>query len=219
MKPQLRKRATTVHGIELQVEQVNDEEWRLLRDLVWEGDSQRFTVTKGFTTNFASVPRPFWWLIPRSGKYTWAAVLHDAIWCDTQKPPGERQVDPWDADGIFRRALKEAGVSQLRRYLMWAAVRLNAVIRGRFGKKGPIQLVPLALIVLPATVFLVPAATVVVASLVVFWILEWIVHVALRLFQVERGRPRLFWWSSDRAKGKQVNRDCHLIVESLGGDN
>ena len=102
---------------------------------------------------------------------------------------------------------------------MWAAVRLNAVVRGRFGKKGPIQLVPLALIVLPATVFLVPAAAVVVVSLAVFWALEWIVHLVLRLFQVERGRPRLFWWSSDRAKGKQLDRNCHLVVESLAGDN
>jgi hypothetical protein len=203
----------TVEGIELQVEQVSDSEWRLLRDLVWEGDSERFTVTKGFTTNFASVPRPFWWLIPRTGKYTWAVVLHDATWCDSQRPESERQVDPWDADGIFRRTLRESGVSQLRRYLMWAAVRLAAVANGRLGKQGPSQLLPLALIVIPSVVLLAPAAAVIVVSLGVFWVLEWLV---LGLFGMKRNRPRLFWWSTDRTAGESGDRDCHLIVESLG---
>ena len=201
-----------MEGIDLEVKQISDTEWLLLRDLVWEGGSQRFTVTKGFTTNFASVPRPFWWLIPRTGKYTWAVVLHDATWCDSQRPADERQVDPWDADGMFRRTLREAGVSQLRRYLMWAAVRLTAVAKGRFGKKGPIQVVPLALIVLPALVLLAPALLVVMASLVLFWIFEWIV---LGVAGRKRNRPRLFWWSTDRVEERSNDRDCHLIVEDL----
>ena len=198
--------------IELQVQQISDGEWMLLRDLVWEGESQRFTVTSGFTTNFASVPRPFWWLIPRTGKYTWAAVLHDATWCDSQRPASERQVDPWDADGILRRTLKEAGVSQLSRYLMWAAVRLGAVVKGRFGKKGVGQLLPLALIILPAAVLLAPAAVVVTASLGLFWVLEWIVVAA---GGAKRNRPRFFWWSTDRTKVIPGERDCHLNVEDL----
>ena len=201
-----------MEGIELQVQQISDNEWRLLRDLVWEGESERFTVTKGFTTNFASVPRPFWWLIPRTGKYTWAVVLHDATWCDSQRPPDERQVDPWDADGIFRRTLKESGVSRLRRFLMWAAVRLAAVVKGRFGRKGPVQLLSLGLIVIPAAVFLAPAALIVTISLGIFWVFEWIVLI---LSGMKRNRPRLFWWSTDRTVTMSGDRDCHLIVEPL----
>ena len=202
-------------GTDLLVEQINDREWRLLRDLVWEGDTDRFTVTAGFTTNFASVPRPFWWLIPRTGKYTRAVVLHDAMWCASQKDPAERKVDPWDADAIFRRTLKELGVSQLRRYLMWAAVRSAAVAKGRFGRIGPIQILPLALIVIPTAMFLGPALVIVIGSLLAFWLIEWLVRLALKPFRVKRDRPELFWWSTERTTVGTGRRNCHLTVERL----
>ena len=34
-------------------------------------------VPIGFMTDFASVPRPLWWFIPKWGKYGNAAVIHD----------------------------------------------------------------------------------------------------------------------------------------------
>jgi len=202
---------------ELVVQQIGDGEWRLERDLVWEGGSERFTVGAGFRTNFASVPRPFWWLIPRTGKYTKAAVLHDALWCESKKPDGERRVDPWDADGIFRRTLKELGVSQVRRYVMWAAVRWAAVLRGRFGSRGPIQLIQLTLIALPAAALLLPAGAVVAASLAIFWIVEWLVRAGLMVFGVERSSPSFFWWPFER-EATSGERDCSLTVETLEGE-
>lgn len=38
------------------------------------------TVPKGFVTDLASIPRPFWSLMPRDGSYADAAVLHDYLY-------------------------------------------------------------------------------------------------------------------------------------------
>ena len=93
--------------------------WVLTSDLKYAGKKDSFVVPCGFETNFASVPRPLTWLVPASGVYSKAAVLHDWL-C------GEPTISRYDADGIFRRSMRELGVSDLRRYVMWSAVRLGA---------------------------------------------------------------------------------------------
>jgi hypothetical protein len=59
----------------------------------------------GFRTDLATVPRVVTWLIPRFGVYTLAAILHD--WLCTE---GIRSgaVTSREADGIFRRVMREA---------------------------------------------------------------------------------------------------------------
>ena len=109
------------------VEQVNDVEWRLLTKIGYTGKTQRFEVPVGSNTDFASVPRMFVWLLPRYGRYTKAAILHDHLW-RVAVPAGELSLR--DADGILRRALRELGVTFLRRWLMWAAVRYGALKKG-----------------------------------------------------------------------------------------
>src|SRR5690349_9717405 len=96
------------------VEEVDATSWRLLKPVVYQGRDQTFEVPVGFVTDFASVPNAFTWLVPRYGAYTKAAILHDFL-C------GGTLVSRADADGIFRRTLREFGVSLLRRWIMWAA--------------------------------------------------------------------------------------------------
>ena len=88
------------------------------------GPVARFVVPAGFRTDFASVPRVVTWLVPRFGAYTLAAILHD--WLVTE---GLRTgvVTSRQADGIFRRVMRESGVPVLRRWLMWAGVRWGAL--------------------------------------------------------------------------------------------
>jgi len=38
------------------------------------------TVPVGFVTDFASIPRIFWSVLPPDGKYTWAAIIHDYLY-------------------------------------------------------------------------------------------------------------------------------------------
>jgi Protein of unknown function (DUF1353) len=112
----------------LTVSRVDANTWALVDPLVYQGRRQRFVVPAGFRTDFASVPRLVTWLIPRFGAYTLAAILHDWL-CDEGIRSGV--VTPRQADGIFRRVMRESGVPVLRRWLMWAGVRWSALTDAR----------------------------------------------------------------------------------------
>jgi len=110
---------------ELIVKQVADFDWVLVAPLQYRGNQDLFEVPTKSRTNFASVPAIFQWVIPRSGRYTRAAVLHDHLW-------RTGKVSRADADGIFRRAMAELEVPFLRRWLMWAAVRVASLFQSHF---------------------------------------------------------------------------------------
>lgn len=87
-------------------------------------------VPAGFLTDGASVPRPFWWLIPPFGEHGQAAVLHDIL-CETGtmfRNEIPQRVSRKQADQIFRDAMKAAGVGWFKRSFMYAAVRAWAVL-------------------------------------------------------------------------------------------
>ena len=103
--------------------------WELLAPLTWTGgQGDTITVPAGFVCDLASVPRAVTWAIPPYGAYTRCAVLHDWL-CDNVHW-GTPVVSRRDADGIFRRTLREVGVSVPRRWMMWAAVRLGGRMSG-----------------------------------------------------------------------------------------
>jgi hypothetical protein len=170
------------------VQQVDDREWRLLSELRYEGNMQAFIVPVGTTTDFASVPRAFVWFLPRYGRYTKAAILHDHLW-RVAVPAGELSLP--DADGLFRRAMRELEVPFLRRWLMWAAVRIGALAKPggtRAWLRQSWQVFPLLLFALPLVVL--PGALIVVALGLLF-VVEWVVYLPLRLnrrIQQRRGR-------------------------------
>lgn len=107
--------------------------WVLLAPLTYRGHADTWTVPIGFTTDYASVP---WWaqsLIPRTGTHQRAAVLHDYL-CRRQGS-SSAPVPRRDADGVFRRVLREAGVPLWRRWLMWAGVRADSRMSGATAKE------------------------------------------------------------------------------------
>ena len=73
-------------------------------------------VPAGFVTDFASTPRALWSVIPPTGRYQLAAVVHDFLYWD-QGCTREQ------ADAIFRVAMAESNVKPFERDLMWEAVR------------------------------------------------------------------------------------------------
>lgn len=113
--------------------------WRMTTPLRWSGtfrgEERQLevpTAPEAFTTDLASVPRILTWLLPRYGKYTKAAVLHDYL-CQRfgadpadPDPPGAPPLQPLadrsDADELFREVMRELEVPGLRREIMWAAV-------------------------------------------------------------------------------------------------
>lgn len=79
-------------------------------------------VPVGFVTDFASVPRFFWRVLPPTGQYGKAAVIHDYCYVSAI-------VDKAMADRVFLEAMAVLGVSAWKRRLMYWAVSM-------FGGRG-----------------------------------------------------------------------------------
>lgn len=79
-------------------------------------DGERITVPVGFITDFASIPRPFWFILPKWEKYGSAAVIHDYLYCTKEKSKSE-------ADKLFLDGMKVLGVGEWERNSMYWSVR------------------------------------------------------------------------------------------------
>jgi hypothetical protein len=94
--------------------------WVILREFGYdvgaEGSGDRVDVAVGFETDFASIPRLFWAILPRWGRYGNAAVVHDWLYWTQTRP---RQA----ADGIFREGMRVLGVGAVTRLVIYTAVR------------------------------------------------------------------------------------------------
>jgi hypothetical protein len=159
--------------------------WEVTKAITYQARTRDFTVEQGMRTDFASVPRAFVWFLPRYGRYTKAAILHDHLWGD--EVPGT--ISRLEADGILRQAMRQLEVPFLRRWIIWAAVRWGALAK-KDGRHGWLREAPRVVLtsVLAAPIVLPPAILVMVA-LVVFWGIEWIVYIPLKLVEKSKARP------------------------------
>src|SRR5712691_3293845 len=182
-------------GSTVDVRQVDDQDWVTLRTLAYHAKTDDFEVPINERTDFASVPRVFVWFIPRYGRYTKAAILHDYL-CNIAVPAG--RISRIEADGIFRQAMRELGVPFLRRWIMWAAVRLGALTNPAGRKKWWKEAWRVALIAAIALPIVAPAAAVIVITLLVFYLVELLVWIPLEAAYGIRKRRR--------RPAKKVNR-------------
>ncbi len=90
--------------------------WELLRPYPYIGKRWRGVVPRGFMTDFASVPRAFWPVLPPTGQYGPAAVIHDYLYRNGLTSRA-------DADWTFREAMERLGVGWFTRQTMYLAVR------------------------------------------------------------------------------------------------
>jgi Protein of unknown function (DUF1353) len=182
-------------GSTVDVRQVDDQDWVTLRALEYQANTDYFKVPINERTDFASVPRVFVWFIPRYGRYTKAAILHDYL-CSIEVPA--RRISRIEADGIFRQAMRELGVPFLRRWIMWAAVRLGALTNPAGREKWWTEAWRVALIAAVAVPVITPAAAVIVVSLAVFYLVELVVWIPLEAAHRIRERRH--------SPAKKVNR-------------
>ncbi len=96
--------------------------WRLVYKLTYFVGSldsdDTITTPPGFVTDFASVPRVFWWIIPKWGKYGNAAVIHDWLYW---RQEGRTRTE---ADAVLYEAMGVLKVSRWKKNVIYRAVRL-----------------------------------------------------------------------------------------------
>lgn len=184
-------------GFTVDVRQVDQKVWSLLKELQYSAAREHFVVPADAPTDFASIPRIFVWFIPTYGKYTKAAILHD----DLCRQAAAGKFSRREADGVFRQAMRLAEVAFLRRWVMWTGVRLGA-LKTKEGRKGWWKdawlVVAIALLVSPV---LLPPAVLIVLALLMWYVVELVAWVFLEIgcrAQKARGqttkkvnRPRL----------------------------
>lgn len=146
-----------------------DRFWQINEVTFFGSRGESWKVPPG-VTDFASVPRIAVWLIPKFGKWTTAALLHDWF---CREGIARGLISPMDADGVFRSVMRRDGVPPLLRNLAWAGVRWgaagNPVRRHEWWRTFP-RLLGISLIALP--ILLIPAI-VIALGLAIYWPLEW----------------------------------------------
>ncbi len=95
----------------------------------------KISVPVGFVTDFASIPRVARIIIPKLGKWTKAAVIHDYLYQNSESGTRyETGYIKWSrkgADIVFRDAMADLGVVAWKRWVMWAAVRIGGWLAWR----------------------------------------------------------------------------------------
>ncbi|MEE6271789.1 DUF1353 domain-containing protein [Georgenia wangjunii] len=119
--------------VRVELRSVDGRAFRLLRPVGYRSDDhpEPFEVPRDletFRTDLASVPAVFTWLIPRTGDFLPAAVLHDGLVDGQFRGP---RIDRFEADRVFRVAMAELGTGRVRSWLMWSAVTMGSMWVGR----------------------------------------------------------------------------------------
>jgi hypothetical protein len=93
----------------------------LLKDFSYiDPVGKKWTATKGYKTDGASIPQVFWSIVggPFEGPYREAAVIHD-MYCDIK-------TEPWvDVHRIFYYANRAAGVPDTKAKLLYTGVMIG----------------------------------------------------------------------------------------------
>lgn len=137
---------------------INANQFELVEDWSYQAKFETFHLPKGFVTDLASVPKFLWWFIPSYGNFLHAALVHDYLWALARKQEFKFE----DADGIFKRILRELGVSISQRWVMYAAVRVMHP-KTLFANGDGLRIILTALLAL--TALAIPTAAVLVFSI------------------------------------------------------
>lgn len=109
--------------------QPGNNQYEVLRNFTFLGpfpiDFARFTIPKGYTSDLASVPRLFWWLIPPHGRIANAAIIHDYLYDNGigSELLGEKRAR-MIADVIFLGQMLRDGVPLWQASLCYRFVRI-----------------------------------------------------------------------------------------------
>lgn len=97
---------------------VDSSRFELIESIAYVNSELEITVKAGFISDMASIPKMFWGIIgsPFEGKYRKAALIHDGLY-------GSHWLTKKESDALFLEMMKVNGVSWLKRYTMYYAVK------------------------------------------------------------------------------------------------
>jgi Protein of unknown function (DUF1353) len=78
----------------------------------------RVEVPAGFVTDLSSIPRLFWAVLPPDGDFAYAAVLHDYLYWEQDRPREE-------SDQIFKLAMEDLNIDPKTIAVIQAALRVS----------------------------------------------------------------------------------------------
>jgi hypothetical protein len=115
-------------GWPLRVDYIDGREWRLASDFLYRlADGRVCTVRKGFVFDWASIPRPLYWLYPPAGSsgnpYGVAALVHD--WLYSHRKIAGQTITRRDADRVFLEIMRYVGCRWTLARVMYRAVRVG----------------------------------------------------------------------------------------------
>lgn len=113
----------------LEVEVLDDgRHYRLLKEFDFASSvlERIIRVPAGFVTDFASTPRVLWALIPPTGRYSKASVLHDDAYQHPEMiaPPMTRR----QADRLLLEGMDALATGRLTRWCVLIGIRLGGWI-------------------------------------------------------------------------------------------
>jgi hypothetical protein len=122
----------------LELEYIDGEKWKITAPFDYHLGApdglETVKIPPGFVTDFASVPRILWNILPPTGLYGKAAVVHDWLYqhrtlvkLQTAKaiPIIVQIVDRGEADSILLEGMEVLGVSWFTRHTIYAGVRVG----------------------------------------------------------------------------------------------
>jgi len=114
-----------------------DERYKLFQDYTFSfscnGVDEKFTITKGYKHDGASVPRIFMWLVgfERDGVHRAAALVHDWMY-EHEGEIGDFYYNRKDADQLFLKGMEYHGIKSWHTRIAYITVRGLGWIKRRF---------------------------------------------------------------------------------------
>lgn len=100
----------------------------LVEPLLYQHPLAVIQVPKGFETDFASIPRIFWRILPKLDRHIRAAIVHDYLYYTNG-------VTRLEADAIFEAGMADLGTATWKRWVMYYAVRIGGFFAWRAHRK------------------------------------------------------------------------------------
>lgn len=95
----------------------------VIKPCVYKRGAYQYTVPAGFTTDFASIPRPLRGIFKLNGKSRIPSIFHDHMLCNNYKTRAE-------ADRLFRQMLKDVGMDHWKAQIYFIGVTIGRCIWG-----------------------------------------------------------------------------------------